>query len=183
VSRARRKVIYFVLICSALGALLSAAVCVAGWWFPSTWQFGKPAASGPFTVVYFGYGNDTACIELCRELPDGAVPYTTDTLWVAAGVYLRIYNTPLTISKFSDPQRVFVPAYAYRLAYPTWAPCLVFGSLTLVTVVLLARETLRRRFRRRRGQCVRCGYDLRGSTTAQCAECGCTRDSPAPQTA
>lgn len=39
---------------------------------------------------------------------------------------------------------------------------LIFGGLSLV----------RRILRRRRGLCLRCGYDLRGAAHSRCPECG-----------
>ena len=39
-------------------------------------------------------------------------------------------------------------------------------------ILLIARGAMRRTLRRRRGQCVHCAYDLRGSGHAACPECG-----------
>lgn len=43
------------------------------------------------------------------------------------------------------------------------------------TDVVRGTFTLRRRFREHRGQCVNCGYDLRGQTAPGCPECGWRR--------
>lgn len=45
---------------------------------------------------------------------------------------------------------------------------LVFAVLS----PLLARRLLRTSLRAARGQCLRCGYDLRGNTSGVCPECG-----------
>ena len=42
----------------------------------------------------------------------------------------------------------------------------------LLWLPLYAPFALRRRFRRRRGCCIKCGYDLRGATHDRCPECG-----------
>ena len=51
------------------------------------------------------------------------------------------------------------------LLIPLWMPTLGFA------VGLLALSPLRRRRRRKRGLCAKCGYDLRGSKD-RCPECG-----------
>lgn len=58
--------------------------------------------------------------------------------------------------------------YGY-LTLPHWFPIAVTGAWPLLTLALA--RPLRRRRRMRRGLCVGCGYDLRGST-GPCPECG-----------
>jgi hypothetical protein len=53
------------------------------------------------------------------------------------------------------------------IAFPLWMPILFLASPTVVVAV----AGLRRRRRRARGCCERCGYDLR-ATPAECPECG-----------
>lgn len=87
------------------------------------------------------------------------------------GVY-AIRETPLVMLSwlefFSDKggyrvtQLILSPAAAFMLAivlgfFPAW-------------VVLTPR--LRRRSRRRRGECIDCGYNLVGNVTGTCPECG-----------
>ncbi len=52
---------------------------------------------------------------------------------------------------------------------PLWMP--VFLFLVLPATVVAVRSVRRRR-RRDRGLCERCGYDLRGSVSGRCPECG-----------
>jgi len=51
-----------------------------------------------------------------------------------------------------------------------------FLAITLICAayptVTFIRGPVRRRYRRRRGLCSQCGYDLRGNTTGVCPECG-----------
>ena len=55
---------------------------------------------------------------------------------------------------------------------------LCYGAiLWLVLAVLPA--TLRRHFRRKRGRCLKCGYDLRGDLDKGCPECGWKREEAA----
>ena len=59
---------------------------------------------------------------------------------------------------------------------PIWAG-FVFNSLLyagVLSFLFIGPMSLRRRLRLRYGQCVRCGYDLRGTPPdhAVCSECG-----------
>lgn len=54
-----------------------------------------------------------------------------------------------------------------RFVVPMWIPTLAFGSLLCGCLSL---PVFRRRRRRKRGLCVNCGYDLRGSSE-RCPEC------------
>jgi hypothetical protein len=48
-------------------------------------------------------------------------------------------------------------------------------ALAAYPIVSLIRGPVRRHHRRRRGLCVRCGYNLAGNTTGVCPECGAQR--------
>lgn len=65
-----------------------------------------------------------------------------------------------------------------EISAPFWALFLLCGAYP---TNYFLRGPLRRRKRRRNGQCTECGYDLRGST-GQCPECGASSDSRIPQT-
>ena len=60
--------------------------------------------------------------------------------------------------------------YAVRLHFPIWLPTvLVVGSWIALPFV---SRRLKRRRRRKRGLCVKCGYDLTGNESGVCPECG-----------
>jgi len=48
---------------------------------------------------------------------------------------------------------------------------------TVMFVSLTGAAAVRRRWRRRRGRCTLCGYDLRGTASAVCPECGAPNSS------
>jgi len=50
-----------------------------------------------------------------------------------------------------------------------WLLVIAFGTYPVTAFI---RGPLRRSRRRKRGQCVNCGYDLRGSPDGRCPECG-----------
>ena len=49
---------------------------------------------------------------------------------------------------------------------------LVAGILGFCPAISLFRGPVRRHRRRRRGLCLKCGYNLTGNTTGVCPECG-----------
>lgn len=66
----------------------------------------------------------------------------------------------------SSPQDLW-----WTIVFPHWLPS---GICWLMTIRHFMRFTFRTRERRRRklGQCVNCGYDLRGIASDRCPECG-----------
>ena len=52
---------------------------------------------------------------------------------------------------------------------PLWVPLALFAAYPVFFLVFLV---LRRFWRRRRGRCVKCGYDLTGAVNFWCPECG-----------
>jgi hypothetical protein len=55
---------------------------------------------------------------------------------------------------------------------PLWLPLLLLLATPTAAVI---RGPIRRCRRRRKGCCVRCGYDLTGNVTGVCPECGTAR--------
>lgn len=70
-----------------------------------------------------------------------------------------------------------VTGYSSSVTCPMWLLMLIFGILPIREGIRLMRvRTLQRR--NAAGQCIQCGYDLRGST-GRCPECG-TATVPIP---
>lgn len=55
------------------------------------------------------------------------------------------------------------------LAFPLWVPLLLFATYPAIALI---RGPLRRRARRRRNECVQCGYNMTGNESGVCPECG-----------
>jgi len=69
----------------------------------------------------------------------------------------------------------FAEGYQLRNMTRVWAVEFPIGVITLLTLIPAGRASwigLRSRRRRRRRQCIRCGYDLTGNVTGRCSECG-----------
>ena len=61
------------------------------------------------------------------------------------------------------------PHTVYVVDCPTWVPVVV---LAVYPTLAFIRAPLRRWRRRRRGLCIKCGYDLTGNESGVCPECG-----------
>jgi len=80
-----------------------------------------------------------------------------------AGFHLAVGELPRFRSCIGSPGSL-------RFAIPLWCPLLL---LTVYPSIAFIRGPLRRyRRRRKRGLCVRCGYNLTGNVSGVCPECG-----------
>jgi len=88
-----------------------------------------------------------------------------DTAWTPRG-YLPLLK-PYGWSTQVDPSNPRLRLVIFRL--PLW---LMFLASAVYPVVAFIRGPLRRWRRKRRGLCVGCGYNLIGTVTGVCSECG-----------
>ena len=70
-----------------------------------------------------------------------------------------------------DSRRPLV--FAWRPIWPGFAINTIFYA-TILWLLTLGPFTARRMIRRKRGHCIKCGYDLRGTSGGVCPECGAT---------
>ena len=68
--------------------------------------------------------------------------------------------------RISDDRRIWADCQV--ICVPLWMPFVIFSAYPTIAFI---RGPLRRYRRRKRGLCVTCGYDLRGSP-GRCPECG-----------
>lgn len=105
---------------------------------------------------------------------------------------IRVTDRELFVSYYSPPRflfdsmtggswmgfgylrsRTFNIAWIYLVIFcPFWIPVLVLASYPAIAFI---RSPLRRWRRRRRGLCIRCGYNLEGNVSGVCPECGDAR--------
>ena len=62
-----------------------------------------------------------------------------------------------------------------RVQIPLWCPFTLLGAYPTVAFI---HGPLRRRRRRRKGLCIKCGYNLTGNVTGVCPECGIASTPP-----
>lgn len=99
------------------------------------------------------------------------VPFGEDVNILRMPQRLRVDWNPISLSTALIDFEWAIPKFAYRpatgavLSVPTW---LVIGCLLIVGYLL----KYRRRSVSVSGLCPKCSYDLRGSPTNRCSECG-----------
>ncbi len=95
------------------------------------------------------------------------------------GMLHAVHAAPRDQTTAGDGEARFGPFYAKRVlvgsvrasgvGVPFW---LVFAMLAIGPTAAFMRGPLRRRRRRKHGECIRCGYNLTGLTEPRCPECG-----------
>jgi hypothetical protein len=81
------------------------------------------------------------------------------------------------------PSPIKPPHYlSVRPIWPGFAINTIFYA-AIVWVLFFAPGMVRRRLRRKRGQCAACGYSLRGIAGGKCPECGASIPSPSRERA
>ena len=79
----------------------------------------------------------------------------------------------LTMTPFGPTtERALVPWLSASPGGALIVPYWPMAAPPLLYVLVLLRRRVRAALRRRRGQCERCGYDLRGAAHERCPECG-----------
>lgn len=133
---------------------------------PCTMSFGCR-----YRIAWVGIGWDWYSV----ERPPHAWPDVSHQEWTvidAFGVHLSATRSEYQISAHITP----VSAFSFGLTMPSLL--LIFLTSLPATALLTAMvRTYRRRLRMKKGQCSRCGYDLRASRD-KCPECG----TPIPST-
>jgi hypothetical protein len=89
--------------------------------------------------------------------------------WPVNATYAYVVDDEWTgafLSRWALPARPYWPGMALNAG--------IYGVMLLIAARALsaAAGTVKRIFRRSRGSCVACGYDLRGSPASTCSECG-----------
>ena len=82
-----------------------------------------------------------------------------DVRWAFAGFEYGFQEVPI-----ADP-----PPRFHEVATPLWAPLIAFSAYPAIAFI---RGPVRRWRRRRKGLCLRCGYNLTGNVSGICPECG-----------
>ncbi len=162
-------------------------------WEATTFRY-----AGRFSITYQKLPPPGSQWQMLRTQgePD-PVPFTDEPAWAAAarhanpslvsiGGYGLPWSCVMSLSMFSasgavenvgimtTPQLLGTLGGIRLPVRPIWtglaADTAVFGSGWWM--LLAGSEAIRRGVRRRRGQCIACGYNLAGNTSGACPECG-----------
>lgn len=91
--------------------------------------------------------------------------------WYGLGSYVHIASASLSLDYLIPEVSIMLWESSPIMRMPFWLP----ATLVSIYPVLRIRNMLVRKIRYRdEKQCLRCGYDLRGSPTPICSECGCS---------
>jgi hypothetical protein len=148
----RNVVIGIAMVLTALTAILW-----AGSYFTDLtrhWEFTETSS----TTLSFRSGH-AHCF--ASHLNESMEPQETMTLGRHPWAELSWYS----FSIYSYDEQGFVHS---GISFPLWIAFLFFASITTI----LAYGPLRRRRRRKRNQCIHCGYNLIGLPEPRCPECG-----------
>ena len=105
-----------------------------------------------------------------RGLPDNTlwIPMQTAKKHVQAALVGNM-KTEKHFGPFYVKQVTFGEIEASGAGGPFWS---IAAVATIYPSIALAMGPLRRRRRRKRNQCIHCGYSLQGLTEPRCPECG-----------
>ena len=114
-----------------------------------------PAGTSSYMLVVDGY-QVRAWHWLFVEIPRSS--RKTEMAWTAFGLLSEVKTT-----------RAGTGLVTHRVSGPIWAPLLLLAAYPTIAFI---RGPLRRWRRRRKGLCLRCGYNLTGNESGVCPECG-----------
>ena len=121
--------------------------------------------------------------------------------WIPARVYSHYFNY-MTVSEFNykaswtDPPIIDLKERPYfewksfnfttkrevwsghSLRFPHWLPTIIFAIYPTIAFI---RGPYSRYYRRRKGLCLNCGYNLTGNVSGVCPECGTPLDPELPK--
>lgn len=166
-----RKAIIVVL---TLGVVASVALGLVSYYKPWTWQ-------SDLVPVWVLFEVKEGTVEGLYSYPIPVPPVRrAPKSWQALGfAYLERSNVRVhelrAVSGLVDPacfrryeDSAVLHCRTFRVEFPFWAPVIVLVAYPTIAFI---RGPLRRWRRRRRGLCVKCGYDLTGNVTGVCPEC------------
>ena len=137
------------------------------------------------TAVIYLISPSLSSLRFPPQTPLDLIAYTSDTgglIVSVQGNYFRAvflsfnkpdsplrYETYLSVQRFQCKKIDMRVGCMWWIEFPFWFPFLIFVSYPTIAFI---RGPLRRYHRRRKGLCVKCGYNLTGNTTGICSECG-----------
>jgi hypothetical protein len=139
-------------------AVCSAGLCVYGAFHPGVSSMQSAAGVQP----PFDFWRKGTTVHLIVATPQARAKASAIPAFDVLGLsYGRLLNP--------GSRRVY-----HAVSVPLWGAAILFGAPPIVSFL---HGPLRRGYRRRRGLCVKCGYNLTGLPEPRCPECGTEFDS------
>jgi len=158
-----RKVVIVLLTLGAVGTGATGVVVGSGYLhWGQDWRSGEPATAGyRYTWVRWGVSRNIV-VSHVKYLDAPATPWRKR--WFGPG---WIYQTEVALNPLSG--------FYYRswnIAVSFVIPIVIFVFAAAYPTIAFIRGPVRRWRRRRKGLCLKCGYNLTGNVSGVCPECG-----------
>jgi hypothetical protein len=169
-----RKAIIVMLTLATLGTLVPAVV--ATWPSDEPWWKGRTIVSSEYWSVIFGIDGAVAVFySYCPECGGGKSHHPG--CWWGDMVFQWDTAPPpereVEIAGIRWVIGAFPGSRVHLLVVPIW---MLSSLLAVYPAIAFIRGPLRRHRRRRKGLCLKCGYDLTGNVSGVCPECGTERE-------
>lgn len=177
-----RKSLIVVLTLGALGTLTARAMTHHPEW-AGGWQLRSSSWLGNRIVVHHRYIIFAHDKVLPGQIADPEFGERTSALFKEAEEAGKLTSSKGVMEdSFADSRLLsvrwgrgqYLDEFAMRthrsvVCLPLWMPLLVFATYPIIAFI---RGPFRRWRRRKRGLCIRCGYNLEGNVSGVCPECG-----------
>lgn len=159
------------LCCSAILAIAGIAGCLHSYTRERSIFMKHPAplsfSLGSRSVLLNSWNGSIDIAFVHAEQGDPAIDPPVDSKH-DFGLFEWVRRIHYTSQLFGTVKVTYVSA---KIGY--WLPVLLLAIYPMAALIYVP---IRRRRRRRAGQCIHCGYDLRGAVDDRCSECGAAFD-------
>ncbi len=139
----------------------------------------RPAEVGGF------YGLGTSVVVMLDRQLEASTSAPSNVIRYRAGLPMRTFEGSVWVDmnrrRVTEQHAVKIwgdrPPIPFQLLWVGFAINTIFYA-AILWLLTLGPFTARRMIRRKRGHCIKCGYDLRGDFSAGCPECGWRREEP-----
>ena len=158
-----------------LASLAGLAACVLARWHPISWRLSLwQSADGLVRLAVDCPLHDRVCkLGITRYYASGSPARSTSWKHLdrVFTVEFERHQGPCYLARAGHPIEVFKGHQYWQIGIKRWALAVLLLLALSFPLASFFRLYLRRRNRRARGQCVGCGYNLKGIAEARCPEC------------
>ena len=153
-----------VIVALSVGAMVAACLLVVSWAHPTRWMGrDNPWVPGVYGSVDLAHG-ELGVVLVRHDYVSPKLP------WLAVAIVFAHTNWR---SKPLDPDSPRLQSDAFKqvnsIRLPLWLGMIMLAAYPTLVYI---RGPARHRRRRRKGLCLKCGYNLTGNISGVCPECG-----------